>query len=57
MTGGRGVDVSLELIGLPLTMRQALRSLAPMGRAVMVGLCDRPLRSTPTASCSARKPS
>ena len=43
MTGGRGVDVSLELIGLPLTMRQALRSLAPMGRAVVVGLCDRPL--------------
>ena len=43
LTGGRGVDVSLELIGLPLTMRQALRSVAPMGRAVVVGLCDRPL--------------
>jgi 2-desacetyl-2-hydroxyethyl bacteriochlorophyllide A dehydrogenase len=43
MTGGRGVDVALELIGLPLTMRQALRSIAPMGRAVVVGLCDRPL--------------
>lgn len=42
-SGGRGVDVAVELIGLPLTMRQALRSLAPMGRAVVVGLCDRPL--------------
>src|SRR5437764_7566494 len=28
MTGGRGVDVALELIGLPLTMRQAVQSLA-----------------------------
>ncbi len=43
LTGGRGVDVAVELIGLPLTMRQALLSLAPMGRAVVVGLCDRPL--------------
>jgi threonine dehydrogenase-like Zn-dependent dehydrogenase len=37
------VDVAVELIGLPVTMRQALLSLAPMGRAVVVGLCDRPL--------------
>lgn len=43
LSGGRGVDVAIELIGLPLTMRQALRSLAPMGRAVVVGLSDRPL--------------
>jgi propanol-preferring alcohol dehydrogenase len=43
MSGGRGVDVAVELIGLPVTMRQALLSLAPMGRAVVVGLCDRPL--------------
>jgi 2-desacetyl-2-hydroxyethyl bacteriochlorophyllide A dehydrogenase len=41
MTGGRGVDVSLEVIGLPLTMQQALQSLAPMGRAVMAGITDR----------------
>jgi D-arabinose 1-dehydrogenase-like Zn-dependent alcohol dehydrogenase len=38
MTGGRGVDVALELIGLPLTMRQAVQSLAVMGRAALVGL-------------------
>ncbi len=37
-TGGRGVDVALELVGLVETTRQALRVLAPMGRAVAVGL-------------------
>jgi 2-desacetyl-2-hydroxyethyl bacteriochlorophyllide A dehydrogenase len=43
LSGGRGVDVSLELIGLPLTMKQALRSLAIFGRAVMVGITERSL--------------
>jgi 2-desacetyl-2-hydroxyethyl bacteriochlorophyllide A dehydrogenase len=43
LTGGRGVDVTLELIGLPVTIRQALRAVAPMGRAVVVGLCDKPV--------------
>ena len=38
MTDGRGVDVALELVGLPLTMRQAVQSLAPLGRAALVGL-------------------
>ena len=42
LTGGRGVDVALELIGLPRTMRQALLSLAVFGRAVLVGLTDKP---------------
>jgi propanol-preferring alcohol dehydrogenase len=42
LTGGRGVDVSLEVIGLPLTMRQAVQSLAVFGRAVLAGLTDRP---------------
>ena len=37
-TGGRGVDVALELVGLPLTMEQSIASLAPRGRAVAVGL-------------------
>ena len=40
LTGGRGVDVALELIGLPLTVRQCVESLAVFGRAVMVGLTD-----------------
>ena len=37
-TGGRGVDVALEMVGLATTMRQAVASLAPGGRAVAVGL-------------------
>jgi len=41
MTGGRGVDVALELVGLPLTMDQAVRSLAIFGRAALVGISDR----------------
>lgn len=43
LTDGRGVDVALELIGLPLTMRQAIQSLAVFGRAVMVGIASDPL--------------
>jgi len=37
-TGGRGVDVALELIGLPLTMRQAVLSLGIGGRAALAGI-------------------
>jgi D-arabinose 1-dehydrogenase-like Zn-dependent alcohol dehydrogenase len=40
LTGGKGVDVALELIGLPDTMQQVVRSLAIMGRAVLVGITD-----------------
>ncbi|MFC1879364.1 alcohol dehydrogenase catalytic domain-containing protein, partial [Chloroflexota bacterium] len=40
----KGVDVALELVGLPETMRQALLSLSPMGRAVIAGLSDQPLQ-------------
>jgi propanol-preferring alcohol dehydrogenase len=43
LTNGKGVDVALELIGLPQTMRQAVRCLGIMGRAVIVGIADRPL--------------
>ena len=38
LTHGRGVDVALELVGLPVTMRQAVQSLAVLGRAALVGL-------------------
>ena len=38
LTQGRGVDVALELVGLPLTMQQAVRSLAIKGRAALVGI-------------------
>jgi len=43
LTGGRGVDVAIEMLGSPLTMQQAARSLAPMGRAVFVGISDEPV--------------
>ncbi|MFC1620404.1 alcohol dehydrogenase catalytic domain-containing protein [Candidatus Neomarinimicrobiota bacterium] len=39
-TSGRGVDVAVELIGSPSTMRQAVQSLAPLGRAALAGLTD-----------------
>ncbi len=40
---GGGVDVALELIGLPLTIRQAVQSLGVQGRAVVAGLAQEPL--------------
>ncbi|MBA4136442.1 MAG: alcohol dehydrogenase [Opitutus sp.] len=43
LTGGRGVDVALELIGLPQTMQQAVRVLNKMGRAALAGLTRQPL--------------
>ena len=42
LTGGRGVDVAVEVIGLKETMEQAVQSLAILGRAVVVGLADEP---------------
>jgi propanol-preferring alcohol dehydrogenase len=42
LTNGRGVDVSLELIGLPLTMKQAVQSLANQGRAALAGITRKP---------------
>jgi propanol-preferring alcohol dehydrogenase len=42
LTQGRGVDVALELVGLPQTAQQCVRSLAIGGRAVLVGLSDQP---------------
>ncbi len=47
LTGGRGVDVALELIGLPLTARQCIESLAVFGRAVVVGLSDKTVEIAP----------
>ena len=49
LTGGRGVDVALELIGLPLTMDQAVRSLAIFGRAALVGITDQSFEVAPYA--------
>jgi propanol-preferring alcohol dehydrogenase len=46
-TRGRGVDVALELIGLPLTMKQAVSSLAVLGRAALAGLTDQSFLISP----------
>lgn len=43
LTGGRGVDVAVEVVGAPETMRQALRMLAVHGRAVIAGLSRTPM--------------
>jgi propanol-preferring alcohol dehydrogenase len=47
ITNGRGVDVALELIGLPQTMRQAVQSLATLGRAALVGLTKETFQIAP----------
>ena len=43
LTDGRGADVTLELVGLPSTMQQAVQCLAFFGRAVLVGIASEPL--------------
>jgi propanol-preferring alcohol dehydrogenase len=47
VTGGRGVDVALELVGLASTMRQAVQSLGILGRAALVGLTQERLEIAP----------
>jgi propanol-preferring alcohol dehydrogenase len=46
-TGERGVDVALELIGLPMTMQQSVRSLAKQGRAALAGITERNFEVSP----------
>ena len=41
-TKGKGIDVSLEVIGLPTTMQQAVRCLAVFGRAALAGIAEFP---------------
>jgi propanol-preferring alcohol dehydrogenase len=43
LTNGRGVNVALEMIGLQKTMEQAIDCVGNMGRAVMVGLNQKPI--------------
>jgi len=43
LTDGRGVDVALEMIGLPRTMQQAVQSLAVLGRAIIAGIGTTPV--------------
>lgn len=46
-TRGRGVNVALELIGLPLTMQQAVRVLAIQGRAALAGITEQTFDVSP----------
>lgn len=48
MTGG-GADRALEFVGTAATLDQAVKSLAPGGRAVAVGLTPEPLATMPIA--------
>ena len=43
LTKNKGVDVAIELIGLPQTMKQAVQCAGVMGRAVIVGISKQPL--------------
>ena len=43
LTKDRGVDVAVEMLGRAKTMQQAVRCLAPLGRAVIVGIGGEPL--------------
>jgi propanol-preferring alcohol dehydrogenase len=46
-TDGKGVDVSIELVGSAVTMGQAVRCLAVFGRAALVGLTAESLSVLP----------
>ncbi len=49
VTGGKGVDVSFELIGSAKTMQQAVQCLGVLGRAALVGLTAEPMSIFPYA--------
>ncbi len=40
-TNGTGADVAIEMIGLPVTQKQALQCAGPLGRVVLVGLSNK----------------
>ena len=48
-TGGKGVDVSIELVGSAMTMGQAVRCLGIFGRAALVGLTAESMSVLPYA--------
>ena len=43
LTNGKGVDIAIEMIGLPQTMKQAVQCAGMLARVVVVGLSNRPL--------------
>lgn len=42
-TGGRGLNVAFDFAGAPPVREQAIGTLAPKGRLILVGLSDKPL--------------
>jgi propanol-preferring alcohol dehydrogenase len=46
-TNGKGVDVSVELIGSAKTMRQAVQCLGSLGRAALIGLTAESMSLSP----------
>ena len=48
LTSDRGLDVTLDLVGSNNVLQQAVGSLAPAGRAVMVGISIDPLELGPS---------
>ncbi|MBL7164435.1 MAG: zinc-binding dehydrogenase [Anaerolineales bacterium] len=55
LTDSRGVAVTLELIGLPVTMRQAIDVLAVFGRVGLVGLNERKIEIDPYVELLSRE--
>ena len=47
LTGGKGVDVAIELIGLPATMEQAFKSLSIQGRLAIAGITEHTFEIAP----------
>jgi len=50
LTKNKGVNVAVEMIGLPQTMKQTVASLGVLGRAVIVGISRVPLEVHPYAT-------
>jgi 2-desacetyl-2-hydroxyethyl bacteriochlorophyllide A dehydrogenase len=47
LTQGKGVDIALELIGIPVTMRQAIECVGVFGRIGFVGLSEKTIEINP----------
>lgn len=54
-TGGKGVDVAVEVAGRPETVRASLRSLAPRGRLALVGIFSGAVEVEPYAEVIRRE--
>ena len=55
LTHGKGVNVALELIGLPVTMRQAIECVGVFGRIALVGLNEKTIEIHPYVELLAKE--